>query len=177
MKDYIEQAHQTCSTSFHADKISAHEVIVALSAFIATASNLDRIKKLLFYGKGEAVYPIETENDRADNALSYIHADRGAAINIIHGVIGKATEVGEMVEALHRSLNGMQLLDLVNMREEVGDGLWYDALILKACGSGFDETMRINIEKLRKRFPNKFTEYDANNRDLAGERRILEGGG
>jgi hypothetical protein len=45
---------------------------------------------------------------------------------------------------------------------------------LNAVRCTFDECQRINIAKLRQRFPDKFTEYDANNRDLFAERSQLE---
>ena len=35
--------------------------------------------------------------------------------------------------------------------------------------------MTKNIEKLRARYPEKFTEFDAQNRNLVVEREILEG--
>jgi ribosomal protein S17E len=34
--------------------------------------------------------------------------------------------------------------------------------------------MSVNVEKLAKRYPEKFTEYHAENRDLESERKILE---
>ena len=37
------------------------------------------------------------------------------------------------------------------------------------------DSMQKNIDKLRKRYPDKFSAYHANNRDLVGEREILEG--
>jgi hypothetical protein len=37
------------------------------------------------------------------------------------------------------------------------------------------EAMQKNIDKLKARFPEKFTEELANNRDLVKEREILEG--
>lgn len=176
MERYIEDAHVTLSTSFHSNKINLDEVLIALGAFKAAADNLDRVKKLLFYGKGYAL----TDGDPIlnvagfDAAMTYVHTDKAAAINLIHGIIGKATEDGELVEALMLALMHKGGLDLVNVGEEVGDGFWYDAVILKAIGSNFETEMVRNIAKLRARFPNRFTEYDANNRNLEAERAILE---
>lgn len=50
------------------------------------------------------------------------------------------------------------------------------ALALRTLESDFDTEMRINIEKLQARFPSKFTEQDAEFRDLQKERQILEQG-
>lgn len=172
MERYIEEAHVTASGSFHTNKIFASDLRVTLDEFANIAQELDALKKSLFYGKGDNV--TDDDQQTIEGALTFIHADRAKAINIIHGVIGKATEVGEMVEALLAALKHEKDLDTVNMVEEVGDGLWYDALVLQACDSNFETAMVKNIAKLRARFPNAFSEYDANNRNLEAERAILE---
>lgn len=175
MKDYIEQAHQTCSPNLHTDKVSFDVLLMQLHNVAKAAAALDATKKALFYGRGEAIDGVNRALNNANFGalLGYLHDDPSAAVNILHGVIGAATEVGELVEAL-TDMTRVKL-DHVNAREEVGDMLWYQALILKACGSDFPATMETNIAKLRARFPNRFTEYDANNRDLSKERGILEG--
>lgn len=63
----------------------------------------------------------------------------------------------------------------MNLKEELGDKLWYAALALDELKSTFEETMEANIKKLRARYPNKFTEEDAINRDLEKERAALDG--
>ena len=98
------------------------------------------------------------------------------ARNIIHGIIGKATEAGELLEALQRTVIYGDKFDFPNVNEEQGDGFWYDAVLARATGTTFEEIQKTNIAKLRHRFPDNFTNYDANNRDLSGERQILEGG-
>jgi hypothetical protein len=47
--------------------------------------------------------------------------------------------------------------------------------ILKGIGYNIDDTRSINIQKLKDRFPEKFTTKDAINRDLDTERKTLEG--
>jgi len=94
---------------------------------------------------------------------------------IIHGLLGKITESAEMAEILAGHLFSGHEIDLVNLQEELGDDFWYDAILHDAAGLDPAETLRKNIEKLRHRYPKKFTEECAEKRDLAGERRILEG--
>jgi len=65
-------------------------------------------------------------------------------------------------------------LDEVNLKEELGDKLWYTALALDELKSSFAEVFTLNITKLESRYPNKFTEYSALNRDLIKERKILD---
>lgn len=47
--------------------------------------------------------------------------------------------------------------------------------ILKHTGHTMEECRQINIDKLKARFPDKFTSENANTRNLAKEREILEG--
>lgn len=94
---------------------------------------------------------------------------------LIHGMVGISTESGELLDALKKHLMYGKSLDLVNIKEEVGDVLWYCALILDEVGASFEDVMKTNIDKLRARFPEKFTEEKAVNRDLDTERKILEG--
>lgn len=94
---------------------------------------------------------------------------------LLHGSIGLATEAGELQDAVKRDLIYGQPLDRVNVIEECGDVLWYLVLILTAVGSTLEEAKARNIAKLRKRYPEKFTEAQALNRDYTEERQALEG--
>lgn len=94
---------------------------------------------------------------------------------ILHALMGCVTEVGEMTDQLKRHLIYGAPLDKVNLLEEAGDLQWYVALLLRTLDSTFDEIHQKNIDKLRARFPHKFTEEGALKRDLAAERAVLEG--
>lgn len=52
----------------------------------------------------------------------------------MHGAVGLSTEVGELLDAVKKNLIYGKPLDMHNIREEVGDALWYVALYLDACG-------------------------------------------
>lgn len=174
--DYIEEAHVTASGSYHGDRVPLAYFRETIAEAVAALNKLDAIKKTLFYGRDMGV-PVPGENvgtlAKFPEWLSSNPESDAEAVNIIHAIIGKATEAGELLEALSSAAEGSPF-DNTNALEEVGDGFWYDALLLRAIGSNFGEAQRVNIAKLRHRFPQKFTEYDANNRDLFGERKILE---
>lgn len=95
-------------------------------------------------------------------------------IRLLHGVMGLCTEAGEAQDQLKRVIFYGADLDVVNLAEEVGDVLWYCAEILNALDVDMSDVMEKNIAKLRARFPDKFTEGDALNRDLDEEREALE---
>jgi NTP pyrophosphatase (non-canonical NTP hydrolase)/DNA-directed RNA polymerase subunit RPC12/RpoP len=97
-------------------------------------------------------------------------------VQTIHGCLGIAGEGGELAAAIERFAFYGKPLDRVNIKEECGDVLWYIAEICNAEGWTIEELMVSNIAKLRKRFPDKFTEHDAaeENRDRAAERSVIE---
>jgi NTP pyrophosphatase (non-canonical NTP hydrolase) len=91
-----------------------------------------------------------------------------------HYVLGVGTEAGELQDAVKKHIAYGRVADAVNVVEECGDVLWYVARILKLLGFSFEDAMQMNINKLEKRFPEKFTEDAANNRDLETERTQME---
>ena len=95
-------------------------------------------------------------------------------INLLHSAIGLATEAAEALDMLKKHIYYGKPLDIVNFKEELGDGLWYAAIGAEACSSTIEEIQETNISKLRARYPEKFTEDKAENRNLAVERKILE---
>lgn len=98
-------------------------------------------------------------------------------IRIIHMAMGLVTEAAEIMDALKKHLFYGKDLDLVNLAEEMGDQFWYLAGMARVLGyTDFDQIMQTNIDKLRARFPEKFTEESALVRDLDKERGILEEG-
>ena len=101
----------------------------------------------------------------------------GATTNvamILHALMGVTTECGEMMDNLKKHLIYGKPLDMTNFIEEDGDLRWYLALLEHAVNYTADEAQERNIAKLKARFPNKFTEFDALNRNLDAERKILE---
>jgi len=94
--------------------------------------------------------------------------------DLIHASMGLVTEAGEFQDMLKKHLYYGRKLDEVNLKEEIGDTLWYCAIALNALGTDFETVMQTNIDKLKARFPEKFTEDNANSRNLDKEREILE---
>lgn len=93
---------------------------------------------------------------------------------ILHAILGVSSEAGELVDAMKKHMIYGKPLDLVNLSEEVGDVMWYLALLCKHCGVSFEQVWAANIAKLAKRYPEKFSEDAALNRDIGAERQILD---
>lgn len=93
---------------------------------------------------------------------------------LIHASMGLVTEAAEFQDALKKSLFYGKPLDTTNLKEEMGDLLWYLALAMDALETDFDAEQDRVIRKLKARYPSKFDNELAENRDLATERKILE---
>ena len=95
-------------------------------------------------------------------------------IRLLHAAMGLTTEAGEFVDMLKKHIFYGKPIDYVNAKEEIGDTLWYTALAIDVLETTMNEVMTVNIDKLKARYPEKFTEFNAENRDLVTERKILE---
>ena len=98
-------------------------------------------------------------------------------VRLIHAGFGLVTETGEIVDQLKKHIFYGANLDKVNIKEELGDVMWYTNIILDVFGWSLEEVMQVNHDKLVKRYGDKFSEDRANVRDLDAEREILENGG
>lgn len=189
--EYQEQAKLTLSGKFYGEKVTNAELRFRIAKALDAANSLDQVKKALFYGKGEdlgltracnvataehAVVSIAEGMMLSDTFAGFQFDEglNGPSEQLLHMALGMFTEAGEFLEAVFKAING-EPLDRINMLEEFGDNLWYIANGLTILKSGFPEEFHRNNAKLRKRFPDGFTEHDANNRDLTAERNTLEG--
>jgi NTP pyrophosphatase (non-canonical NTP hydrolase) len=96
-------------------------------------------------------------------------------LRILHGAIGVCTEAGELQDALKRQIYYGKTLDEINIAEEIGDVMWYVALLCNSLGVNLEDVCERNIAKLKARYGEKFSNHAAINRDLDTERKVLEG--
>lgn len=106
--------------------------------------------------------------------------DNKAAITINHSIIGILGEGGELANLLQKWVYYGKVFPndelRVKLAEEYGDVLWYVAEGLNALGVSMEDVMKANIEKLKVRYPDKYTDYNAaeENRDLSKEYETLK---
>lgn len=98
----------------------------------------------------------------------------GHSLDLFHATVGLVTESGELMDAFKRRMFYGKELDLVNVKEELGDVLWYVALAAHSCGWTIEQLMQANCNKLEKRYGPAFSTAGANIRDLDAERKVLE---
>ncbi len=192
LEQYVKDAIRTESII---DEVRVDPQLLAgvLQIFIASGNMLDQIKKHVFYGKDydsdklvEEFMNVVASLDQLKPSLSDIKTaetkmmpdPNEGAIDVdprtFHALVGIATESTELMEALVLAFSG-ETMDNVNVLEEFGDLNWYQAIGIDALGGDFGTILDTNIEKLRARYPEKFTSESAINRDLGREREILEG--
>jgi len=101
-------------------------------------------------------------------------------VEMLHHCIGIVTENAELLDALKKHIYYNKDIDIPNLVEEVGDIHWYAGQLLtltaELAGITPQEVLAINTRKLSKRYPDKFSEDSAINRDLEEERAVLEDG-
>lgn len=158
-KEFIEQSKRTTSSEWYPNTGMLLKVSRLLREFIVISKELDSVKKSVFYGKNCYVKGTENNPDARD---------------LIHSILGIITESGELAEILYEYLADENSIDYVNLSEEVGDLLWYQAMLLRSLDKSFEDVMHQNIEKLKVRYPEKFDTNKALNRALTDERENLE---
>lgn len=187
LDQYVQDAVRTESKIDEVTLVDAELFESVLRIFIASGTILDYYKKNVFYGKPinwdsvdsklelieylSLIGPMTAAFDVHDNLPSKIDINP----RIFHSLIGTATEATELMEALHATMEGEEI-DYVNVMEEFGDINWYESIGCDATNVSFEKILTTNIEKLRKRFPEKFTSENAINRDLNEERNTLKKG-
>lgn len=179
LRQYIEDALRTNPERMEI-VFDSKFLAMAIGMFICSGNILDQIKKNIFYKREIDIKAIkkylwdissfsdELYNKDASEGL-VCHEDN-IPVNdfLFHSVIGIATEATELVEALK---NGFP--DESNVLDEIGDSAWYASLAINELGSSWNEVMEKNIEKLRVRYPEKFTTEHANSRNLEEEKKVF----
>lgn len=73
------------------------------------------------------------------------------------GAMGLAGEAGEVVDLIKKHVHHKVPFDRDKFIKELGDVRWYLELLCDCAGVTIQEVEKLNIEKLRKRYPDGFT--------------------
>jgi len=111
---------------------------------------------------------LRTESSNFNLTSPYSHE------RLIHAAFGMQTESAEFTDALKKSLFYGKQLDTVNLKEELGDLLWYVAIAMDELDTDFSTEFTRVIGKLQARYPDKYSNINAESRDLDKERSVLE---
>lgn len=154
---------------------------------ISSAEIQDMLKKKLFYGKkidhnkfldnceyalSQAVDIEQLWLQKPSMSMEVFLSPEQAGV--LHGALGVMTEAAELQSMVSNSIRDGKRFDMTNMKEELGDILWYVALIAESTGIQLEDVMKLNIDKLRVRYGEKFTNAAAINRNIALEIATIE---
>ena len=84
---------------------------------------------------------------------------------VICACLGLSGEVGELVDMVKKFVFHKTPMDNSHFIKEIGDIMWYIALLCNACDYNLDDILEMNIDKLKKRYPDGFDTYRANHRE------------
>lgn len=84
---------------------------------------------------------------------------------VLNGCLGLAGESGETLDMVKKWVFHDSELDKDHLKKELGDVMWYVAMICHAMGFDLDDVMQTNIDKLKARYPGGFDTYRANHRE------------
>ena len=120
----------------------------------------------------------ECDQSKSSIRLAEWKIDR-VPVRANHAVVGMTGEVGEIASILQKWLyygkyDEVEPVDRFDtlralLSDEAGDLLWYVAQLLNTFGLDMGKVMEANIEKLKIRYPNKYTDYQAEHRDRVAE--------
>lgn len=86
---------------------------------------------------------------------------------LLDAALGLGGEAGECLDIVKKHLFQGHELDLQGLLEELGDVAWYLAIFCDALGFTLETVMQMNIDKLRKRYPDGFDKARSINREEA----------
>lgn len=170
--DYQAEADKTCSPHWNPQNVEFYAFRRTLVQFIDLCGVLNAYYKVLLRGKSPDDFNLKTPAECLSLA-GYGGSIPANEIDLVHGILGSATEVGELVEILLRLIDGKSP-DRVNAVEEVGDMRWFLNRVLRWAGSTDLECEMANIDKLHGRHGSSFDLFRDANRDLERERERLE---
>ena len=83
---------------------------------------------------------------------------------ILNACLGLSGEVGEFSDMIKKWIFHEKELDIKHAKKELGDIMWYIAMMCHSLNWDLDEIMQMNIDKLQARYPYGFDTDRANNR-------------
>ena len=98
--------------------------------------------------------------ERSCDVFSDFH-DMGGIVNAALGLSG---EVGELNDMIKKWIFHNTSLDKEHVKKEIGDVMWYVAMMCESFGFSLDDVMQTNVDKLIARYPDGFDTYRANHR-------------
>ncbi len=105
-----------------------------------------------------------TVNEYQKLAMTTLNRELDKKDILINGVMGLCGESGEAIDIVKKHLAQGHPLDKEHLIKELGDITWYIAETATALDVELEDVFAINIEKLKKRYPEGFDKEKSVNR-------------
>lgn len=107
-----------------------------------------------------------TINEYQKLAMTTLNPELDKKDILINGVMGLCGESGEVIDIVKKHLAQGHELDREKIIKELGDVAWYMAEIATVLDVELEEVLTLNIEKLKKRYPEGFSIEKSINREV-----------
>lgn len=109
---------------------------------------------------------MRTNDGKNTERLQYFLFDDASDVGgILDGCLGLAGETGELIDMVKKWVFHQKPLDEEHAKKELGDVMWYVAMICHSFGWMLDDILQMNIDKLKARYPEGFSVDKANHRE------------
>ncbi|WP_167956521.1 nucleoside triphosphate pyrophosphohydrolase family protein [Anaerosporobacter faecicola] len=106
-----------------------------------------------------------TINEYQTLAMKTRNKEMSQKDTLINGVMGLCGESGEAIDLVKKHLAQGHPLNQEELAKELGDIAWYLAETALAIGYSLEEIFQMNIEKLKKRYPEGFDQEKSIHRE------------
>lgn len=154
----------------HMTKNPASGAVMRKAGMIHVGTEREKYEKLGMKFDAE-VYEIRREekqgltaNDYQNQAMKTLNPSLSKRDVLINGVMGLCGEAGEAIDLVKKHLHQGHPLDKDKLVKELGDIAWYLAETAYALDFPLEIVLRMNLEKLKNRYPDGFDESRSQNR-------------
>lgn len=96
-------------------------------------------------------------NEYQKLAMTTLNHELSSKEILINGVMGLCGESGEAINIVKKHIAQGHDLDKEHLVKELGDIAWYLAETATALGISLETILQMNIDKLKKRYPDGFS--------------------
>lgn len=100
-------------------------------------------------------------NKRKKDGSEILNSLTPEKCDMLHMAVGASTEANELLDAFKKHVIYGKELDVVNVREELGDLLFYMQGIANILDINMLDILKENIDKLEVRYPDGYTDKNA----------------
>lgn len=104
-------------------------------------------------------------NEYQNLAMRTSNSELSNEMQLLNGALGLVGESGEIADLVKKYMMQGHALNLEHVAKELGDVCWYIAETATAIGYDMETIMKMNIDKLKKRYPDGFDSERSQHRE------------